>query len=87
MHTLYDLGMYCIDIFKMVLGILTIIGALGFFVSTSPKFPHWPILIRRIFMGIFIFCNVINQLFFNVINVPNNKKLVCILGQCIEKIS
>lgn len=87
MHTVYDLGIYCIDIFKMTLGILTIIGALGFFISSSPKLTHWPLVVRRLFMGIFIFCNIINQLFFNVVNVPNSKKLVCALGKCIEKIS
>jgi nucleoside recognition membrane protein YjiH len=80
-------GMYIVDLIKMVLGIITIIGAFGFFITTSPKRAHWPAHFRRIFFGIFVFCNIIGQAFFNVLSVPTNKKLICILGKCVKKLS
>jgi hypothetical protein len=83
----HDYGIYAIDWIKMVLGILIMIGGFGFFITTSARRAHWPVYIRRIFTGIFIFCNIASQAFFNVINVPNNKKLVCMLGRCVKKIS
>lgn len=80
------LGLYAISLLKSGLGIATIFGALGFFITTSPRVAHWPAYWKRIFFSIFIFCNIINQLLFNVINLPNNKNLVCLLGSCVSKI-
>ena len=80
-------GMYTIEWIKMILGILIMIGGFGFFITTSTRRAHWPVYIRRLFMGIFIFCNIASQAFFNVVNVPNNKKIVCMLGKCVKKIS
>ncbi len=80
----YIAGMHIVDCIKMGLGIITILGALGFFITTSPKRAHWPARSRRIFFGLFVFCNIISQLFFNVLNVPSNKKWVCVLGKCIK---
>ena len=78
-------GMYVIEIIKMLLGIFIIIGAFGFFITTSARRAHWPAQIRRIFFGIFVFCNIFSQAIFNVFNIPANKKIVCILGKCTSK--
>lgn len=83
----HEYGLYAIDFIRMGLGILIIIGAFGFFITTSPHRAHWPAHYRRIFFSIFIFCNIISQAFFNVFSVPTNKKLVCILGKCVKKLS
>ncbi len=80
-------GLYALDIIKMVLGIITIIGAFGFFITTSQKRAHWPAHFRRIFFGIFVFCNIISQALFNVVNIPANKKIICTLGKCVKMLS
>lgn len=80
----YAYGLYAIDIIKMLLGIITIIGAFGFFITTSTKRAHWPPHFRRLFFGTFIFCNIFFQALFNVINIPNNRKIICTLGKCIR---
>jgi hypothetical protein len=81
----YGAGIQAVDIIKMTLGVATVLGALGFFITTSARYAHCPVSIRRTFFGIFVFSNIISQIFFNIANVPNNKKLICMLGTCITK--
>jgi len=80
-------GLYALDILKMMLGIITIIGAFGFFITTSSKRAHWPAHFRRTFFGIFVFCSIISQALFNVINITTNKKIICVLGKCMKTLS
>lgn len=80
-------GLYGVDILKIALGCITIIGAFGFFITTSPRKAHWPAYIRRTFFGIFVFCSIINQALFNVIGLPANKKAVTFIGNCIKKMA
>lgn len=80
-------GLYTVDILKMVLGIITIIGAFGFFITSSPRRAHWNPYVRRTFFGIFIFCNIIFQLVFNIINIPQKRRLVCLIGSCSKYFS
>lgn len=72
-------GAYATDVFKIVLGCITIIGALGFFITTSQRRSHWPASIRRTFFGIFVFCSITNQAIFNVIGLPSNKRAAAFL--------
>lgn len=83
----HEHGLYALEILKKLLGTLTIIGAFGFFITTSSRRAHWPPYIRRIFFSLFIFCNIINQTIFNVVNVPSSKKLLRMLGRCTTKIT
>lgn len=86
-HIEHRYGLYAIDFLKMVLGLITIVGAFGFFITSSPRRAHWPPYFRRFFFGTFIFCNIFTQAFFNVFSIPTNKKLVCTLGRCVKKLS
>lgn len=79
----YLYGLYAIDLIKIALGIITIFGAFGFFITTSQRRSHWPAHFRRLFFGIFVFCSIFSQAIFNVINVPARKNMICALGKCI----
>ena len=81
----HQLGLYMIDMLKIVIGVFIIIGGIGFFITTGNHFAHWPSYIRRFFMGTFIFCNIFNQAFFIVFNVPLRKTVVCFIGHCAKK--
>lgn len=77
-------GLIILDRIKMIIGIITIIGAFGLFITNSARRAHWPPYFRRIFFGIFIFCTIIFQIIFNVVNVPKHQELVCIIGACFN---
>ncbi len=81
----YMVGLNALDWIKMAIGIITIVGGVGLFITTSDKRSHWPAYLRRTFFGIFIFCNVSFQMLFHVINVPNRRSVVCFLGSCLNK--
>lgn len=78
-------GLLIVDGIRAFLGLMTMIGAFGFFISTSARRTHWNPYIRRTFFGIFVFCNIFFHAIFNVFNVPNNTELLCWLGSCITR--
>ncbi len=82
----YELGLYTMDLLKIVIGVFIIIGGFGFFMTSSARRAHWPLYIRRIFMGIFIFSNIFNQAVFTVLSIPTRKNIVCMIGKCMCKL-
>lgn len=82
----YNFGVALISFIRAGLGVISVIGAFGFFITTSPRAAHWPAYCKRIFFSLFIFCNITTQLIFNVFNVPSNKHMVCFLGRCVSSL-